>query len=594
METSDGTEEFTSFFRSVSVIYVLPLIVSFIIFYLLGCWYYNYPINVLAYAVAASCGASVGIAKLGYEKSAIRFFFVSTLLMVWAFNMPTTTQSNGFATGSAYLICMYPLFWWVCFAERQTRAAALAICLGILSSIALSGQYPDTAYQVPLAGIVYGFFQAVLFITVTMGMGYAFEISIKRFNDRWKKSYAEQQNLGLELQIQTRDMQREVDAHQSTLMHLTRSENRYRSLFDNGFDGIAIDNGIVGGAIEINEKLQSLLGYSAAEMSSKGLLGISPINQACGRPSAVLLQDIEEKLQAGMHLQYPWRYQSQSGKLIDCEVNSFFLPGEDQLRVSILRDLTVQNQTNQALEVANAELRTFAQAASHDLKEPLRTMSNFAVLLARKYADKLDEDGRLYITFITDAAKRGTALVSDLLRFAEVGSDQLNTEIVNLNTVATSVKQAVSVLLKEQGAMLEIGDLPEVVATPTWAHQLLQNLISNALKFSREGVVPHVVVAGAAVESSYEIYVRDNGIGIAPENLDRIFGVFERLNLREDFEGNGVGLALCQRIMKKLGGSIRVTSTLGEGTTFILSFPMLSPESPSPLQSSNSRSVLAN
>jgi light-regulated signal transduction histidine kinase (bacteriophytochrome) len=240
--------------------------------------------------------------------------------------------------------------------------------------------------------------------------------------------------------------------------------------------------------------------------------------------------------------------------------------------------VTVQNRTQLAVEEANRELRTFAHAASHDLKEPLRTMSNFAKLIDRRYADKLDDNGREYIKYINDAASRGTTLVTDLLRFAEVGTDQITTEIVSLNQVAATVKQTVNARLEEEGATLIIDDLPEVIATPTWTQQLLQNLISNALKFKRDDVIPEVHVFAKAVDSFYELHVKDNGIGIAEENLAKVFGVFERLNLREKFEGNGIGLALCQRIMKKLGGSIRVESTFGVGTTFILSFPMLSPE----------------
>jgi len=240
-----------------------------------------------------------------------------------------------------------------------------------------------------------------------------------------------------------------------------------------------------------------------------------------------------------------------------------------------MRDVTDQLQTQLALEEANSELSSFAHAASHDLKEPLRTMSSFAHLLNAKYSDKVDDEGREFINYITEAATRGTTLVSDLLQFAELGNNNVTKKIVSLNKVVATVQHTLSSRLQEEGATLRIDNLPEVIATPTWSQQLLQNLICNALKFKREGVCPEIHVFAKAAYGFTEIYVKDNGIGIAEKNLQKVFGVFERLNLREDFEGNGIGLALCQLIMKKVNGNIRVESTLGSGTTFILSFPML-------------------
>ncbi len=578
METSTGTEEFTSFFREGAIRFLIPMTTVFASLYVVVSYYLGIQPSLLSFILMSLCGASYALSLLGYKKSALRLFFAGGLVLVWVLNYPFLGKPSGFATGGAYLFCLYPILWWMCFAERKSRMIMLVTSIIALVSIALAGQPEEAAIKVPTAILSLGLVRSLFFIAITMGMGHAIEVSIKRYGDRWQKGLEKQEALTLAVQNEKRNLEREANAHQNTLVHLTRSENRYRKLFDNAFDGIVIYDGIKDKPLEINSTFCMLLGYSKEEMFSQGPVEISPEYQADGTTTLEHRLAIKEKLDKGEDLRYPWRHVSKFGAIIDFEIYTFCIPGEDNIRVSVMRDVTVQNRTQLAVEEANRELRTFAHAASHDLKEPLRTMSNFAKLIDRRYADKLDDSGREYIAYINDAAERGTTLVTDLLRFAEVGTDQITTEIVSLNQIAATVKQTVSARLAEEGASLVIDELPEVIATPTWSQQLLQNLISNALKFKRDGVVPEVHVFAKAVASSFEVHVKDNGIGITEENITKVFGVFERLNLREKYEGNGIGLALCQRIMKKLGGSIRVESTFGVGTTFILSFPMLSPE----------------
>ena len=578
MEPSAGTEEFTSFFREGAINYLIPMTTIFCGVYVGIAFSIGTHVSVLSFILMSFCGASYALSLLGYKKVALRVFFISGLLLVFLLNYPLFGKPSGFATGGAYLFCLYPLTWWMCFAERKSRMIILGACIYSLTLIAFAGQPEDATVRVPNAILYLGFIRTLFFLAITMGMGHAIEISIKRYGDRWQTGLENQQALTLAVQNQKRNLEREANAHQKTLVHLTRSENRYRKLFDNAFAGIVIYDALHDKPIEINSSFCNILGYSKEEMQVRGLVDISPEFQANGQATKVYLQELKKKLDKGEDVHYPWRHVSRYGAIIDFEVYTFNIPGEEHIRVSLKHDVTIQNRTQLALEDANRELRTFAHAASHDLKEPLRTMSNFAKLIDRRYADKLDDSGREYIKYINDAASRGTTLVTDLLRFAEVGTDQITTEIISLNKIAATVKQTVSARLEEENAKLIIDELPEVIATATWSQQLLQNLISNALKFKRDDVVPEVHVFSKAVNSSYEIHVKDNGIGIAEENLVKVFGVFERLNLREKFEGNGIGLALCQRIMKKLGGSIRVESSLGVGTTFILSFPMLSPE----------------
>ena len=578
MESSEGSEEFTSIFRNGMLRYLVPLSAVFMVVYIGVNLIYTTPITSFAFILLSICGSSIALSRLGYNDFSLRLFLFGCIGLLCVLNYPSAIRPNGFATGGIYLFCLIPIIWWMSFSDRRSRLAILGLICIALVVVAAAGQHENSSFEVPKAIFIMGLIRCFFIIAITMGIGQAIEISIIRFENRWKESFEQQNLLTLQTQNQTRNLERAAAAHEETLAHLTRSENRYRKLFDNAFDGIVIYDALNDRPIEINDTFCEVLGYSQKEMRSLGPVEISPELQADGRRTVEVRAEVKTKLDAGEDLHYPWRHVSRFGALIDFEIYTFCIPGEDHIRVSLMQDVTLQNRTKLALEEANRELRTFAHAASHDLKEPLRTMSNFAKLIDRRYADKLDDSGREYISYITDAAARGTTLVTDLLRFAEVGTDQISTEIVSLNKVAATVQQTVSARIAEEGASLTIADLPEVIATPTWSQQLLQNLISNALKFKREGVTPEVKVFAKTVDSSYEIYVQDNGIGIAEENLEKVFGVFERLNLRENFEGNGIGLALCQRIMKKLGGNIRVESTFGVGTTFILSFPMLSPE----------------
>lgn len=566
-------QEFAENFRASIFRFLVPVLAGLISFYLVFCVVFSLSINPGAVFILCATGAAFGLSRLGFREFGLSLFLGTMFAFLWWFNYPSATQINGFVSGKAYIICLLPIVWWMSYPHKLSRWMAVIPVAVALVSIAVAGQPENSPFRVPDSIVYVGLFRAIFIIAITMSIGHAIELSIKLFERRWKESFAEQDALRLLQQKHTADLEREAAAHKETMAHLSRSETRYRRLFDNAFDGIILYEVETGKAIEINDTFCDKLGYSKEELFKLDIFELSPTHQADGRTTSEVLQEVLENTLEAKDSHYVWQHLSKSGELIDFEIYSFPIPGEASKRVSILRDVTTQQKTAQALIEANLELSSFAHAASHDLKEPLRTMSSFAKLIANRYSEKLDEEGREYVEYITEAAARGTTLVSDLLQFAELGTDQVSTRVVSLNGVAATVQQIVRTRLAEENATLTVDDLPKVIATPTWAQQLLQNLISNALKFKREGVNPEVHVFAKTVGSFHEIHVKDNGIGIAEENLERVFGVFERLNVREDYEGNGIGLALCQRIMKKLGGSIRVESNLGTGTTFTLSFP---------------------
>lgn len=227
------------------------------------------------------------------------------------------------------------------------------------------------------------------------------------------------------------------------------------------------------------------------------------------------------------------------------------------------------------LQRSNAELQQFAYVASHDLQEPLRMVASFTQLLDTKYRDQLDDAGREYIRYAVDGAQRMKRLINDLLEFSRVDSRPQLNEAVDSLAVVQDVQRAFAILLNEkQGSLTISGDLPAVWADSGQLFRVFQNLIGNGLKFNRN-VHPHVEVAATRPSPGWaEFSVTDNGIGIDPEFADQVFVIFRRLHGREQFEGTGIGLAVCKRIIEKSGGKIRLDTTYTGGSRFVFTLPL--------------------
>jgi len=226
------------------------------------------------------------------------------------------------------------------------------------------------------------------------------------------------------------------------------------------------------------------------------------------------------------------------------------------------------------LEQSNRELEDFAYVASHDLQEPLRKIQAFGDRLHSKYASELPEQAQDYIARMQSAAKRMQVLINDLLAFSRVTTKAQPFVPVDLEHVAREVAHDLEIRTHEAGAHVEIGKLPEIDADPLQMRQLLQNLISNALKFHREGVPPLVVVAGSIEGEKAQIVVTDNGIGFEEKYAERIFTMFERLHGRGAYEGTGIGLAICRKIVERHGGEVMARSTPDVGSTFTITLPL--------------------
>jgi PAS domain S-box-containing protein len=276
--------------------------------------------------------------------------------------------------------------------------------------------------------------------------------------------------------------------------------------------------------------------------------------------------------------------------------------GEDQdIRgfFSLLSDITHRKLSEERMRLqtqelarSNAELEQFAHIASHDLQEPLRKVQTFSDRLRSRCTPLLGQQELEYLDRMHKATNRMQTLIRDLLAFSRVGTKKNPFQPLPLNEVVTEVLNDLETLIARVGATVECTPLPTIDGDPTQIRQLFQNLIGNALKFHKVDTPPHVHVFAQATKPTddippsnsphWHIGVRDNGIGFEQQYADRIFGVFQRLHGRDEYEGTGIGLSICKKVVERHGGTISVTSIPGEGTTFWISLPLEQPQSTDP------------
>ena len=259
------------------------------------------------------------------------------------------------------------------------------------------------------------------------------------------------------------------------------------------------------------------------------------------------------------------------------------------------RELSQSNQDlehkAQELVRSNSELEQFAYAASHDLQEPLRKIQAFGDLVISKSGDSLNDDGRNYLQRMKDAGSRMHGLINGLLTFSRVATQAQPHAPVDLRDVTQGVLSDLELRIEQSGGRVDVGDLPVIYADELQMRQLMQNLIGNALKFQKPEEPPVVKVESRFINGTNgtgdqqlteaklcELRVQDNGIGFEEKYADKIFGIFQRLHGRSAYEGTGMGLATCRKIVERHGGSIEAKSAPGEGATFVVTLPVKRPK----------------
>jgi PAS domain S-box-containing protein len=386
---------------------------------------------------------------------------------------------------------------------------------------------------------------------------------------------------------------RDITARKQMEKALRESEERYRRLFQGIQEYFVLQEVIEDDGkpvdlryLEINPAMERLLGKTRAEVVGRTR------SEVLGQPDPELVESVGRVAGTGepLHTERYSRavgrwfesfsYRSRAGEVATLAVDTTDRKrAEEALRKAHAElEIRVQERTAE-LEERNKELQEFIFIASHDLQEPLRKIRTFGDLMLNRVADSLSDEGRDYVSRMQKASARMQALLQSLLAYSRITTKE---EPFKETSLRQSIEEALSTLemtVKEKDARVEVADLPNVEANGTQMIHLFQNLISNALKFQEGDQPPHVRIDARALEDksgktkAYEIRVDDNGIGFDESYLDKIFIPFQRLHGKDQYEGVGMGLAICKKIVERHGGSLTARSTLGKGATFIVTLP---------------------
>jgi PAS domain S-box-containing protein len=330
-----------------------------------------------------------------------------------------------------------------------------------------------------------------------------------------------------------------------------------------------------GEIVILNLQAEKKFGYRRDELLGQQVTNIIPDGFA-ERLHADGLRSAEDALAQQIDTGIELTGQRKDGSAFPIEIMlSPLESAEETLVTAAIRDISVRKdaethllQKVEELRKSNEELEQFAYLASHDLQEPLRMVTSYTQLLARRYKGKLDADADEFIAYAVDGATRMQRLIQDLLAYSRVGAKEGN---LTETSSEEALQRALSNLrgaIEETGAIVTHDSLPMVMADEGQLVQLFQNLVGNAIKYQNKGVPEVHVSAEVYGRKKWIFAVKDNGLGIERQYFERIFGMFQRLHKREEFAGTGVGLAICKKIVERHGGTISVESQPGMGSTF--------------------------
>ncbi len=366
--------------------------------------------------------------------------------------------------------------------------------------------------------------------------------------------------------------------NRKTREELMGETQRYREIFDNINDGIFIHDASTGRVIDVNKKAVEMFGFSREEMY--GMLPRGP-SESEGYFTTKNALGLIESTAKNKPQVFEWLSVGKNGTGFWTEVSLIKskMHGKD-IVIALVRDISSRKAAEEEtvkliseLKRSNSELQDFAYAASHDMKEPLRMVSSYVQLLEKRYKGKLDSDADEFIAFAVGGVKQIQRLIDDLLAYSRVNSKGGEFVPVDLNETLDRVKNSLKFKIEEKNGIIKSAHLPVVMMDPIQSEQLFLNLMVNSLKFARAEANPVIEIDCVKKESGWEFAFKDNGIGIKEEYFDRIFVIFQKLHSREEYEGTGIGLAICKKIIERHNGRIWLDSVPGEGTTFHFTIP---------------------
>jgi len=367
---------------------------------------------------------------------------------------------------------------------------------------------------------------------------------------------------------------RDISVRKAAEKHLAQMEGRYRGLLEAAPDAMVVVN--QGGEIVLlNVQAEKKFGYHRDELVGQKVKNIIPEGFA-ERLVADALRSVEDALAQQIGTGIELTGLRKDGTEFPIELMLSPLESAEGILVTAaVRDITVRRQADahllnkvEELKRSNEELGQFAYIASHDLQEPLRMVASYTQLLSRRYKGKLGADADEFIAFAVDGASRMQRLIQDLLAYSRVGTKGRDLLDVSSEEALLSALLNLRGAIAESGAQVTHDPLPTVMADEMQLVQLFQNLVGNAIKYQSGGVPQVHIAASKNGGKKWTFSVKDNGLGIDPQYFERIFGMFQRLHKREEFDGTGIGLAICKKIVERHGGSISVESQPGQGSTF--------------------------
>jgi two-component system sensor kinase FixL len=352
-----------------------------------------------------------------------------------------------------------------------------------------------------------------------------------------------------------------------------------QAIFNDAVDGmIVIDQrGII---TLVNPAIERMFQYTSAELINKNISVLMPEPDRSKHDGYLKHhQQTGDKRIIGIGREVVGKRKDESTFPFFLSVSEVFLENDQKLYAGVLHDITELKRAQKAiddytklLEQSNKELQEFAYISSHDLQEPLRKVQAFADRLSKTESYLLSDQGKDYLERILKASSRMQTLINDLLELSRISSKGNDHTPINLNSVLADVLDDIEVLLQKKNVKIEISNLSVVLGDETQMRQLFQNLITNAVKFSKEEIHPEIKIYELEQKKDGQlvtICVEDNGIGMDPKYQDKVFTIFQRLHGNK-YEGSGIGLAVCKKIVNRAGGSISIESEPNVGTKFII------------------------
>ncbi len=372
---------------------------------------------------------------------------------------------------------------------------------------------------------------------------------------------------------------RDISVRRAAEKHVAQMEGRYRGLLEAAPDAMVVVNQ-VGEIVLLNLQAEKQFGYRRDELVGQQVKNIIPegfAERLIADGTRTAAEALAQQIGTGIEL-YGRR---KDGSDFPIEIMLSPLESAEGIVVTAaIRDITERKKSEEhlvktvgELKRSNDELQQFAYVASHDLQEPLRMVASYTQLLAQRYKGRLDSDADEFIAYAVDGSNRMQGLIQDLLAYSRAGTNGKPLKKISSDNALKEALTNLRATIQESGAVVTHDPLPAVTTDGTQLAQIFQNLVGNAVKY-RGTEVPHVHVSAAKNGGNEWIFsVRDNGLGIDPQYFERIFVIFQRLHGQTEFKGTGIGLAICKKVLERLGGRIWVESQLKKGSTFYFTLP---------------------